>query len=257
MAKQTHPLDGVEVLVFDVFGTVADWRSSVIRELEEVGRKFKLDVSDNEWAEFADEWRKGYMINTKKVAAGGEGPKDTDVMHRMLLDNLLASERWSKVGTALDEKTRADLNMVWHRLNGWPEVVSALQTLKKKVIIVALSNGNLRLLVDMAKHAQFPWDTIFSTAMYDSFKPNPIVYESTLKHLSLSSTPQKAAMVAAHLFDVRGAAKAGMKTVYVPRGSEDTKEERESVKSKWEDKERGEVDLVVKDFEELARVFQV
>ncbi|KAK7457205.1 hypothetical protein VKT23_010505 [Stygiomarasmius scandens] len=251
MSQQGHPLDDVEVLVFDVFGTVADWRSSVIRELQEVGKKFKLGVSDDEWAEFADEWRKGYMINTKKVAEGGDGPKDTDVMHRMLLDQLLASERWSKVGLALDEKTRADLNMVWHRLNGWPEVVAALQALKKKVIVVALSNGSLRLLVDMAKYAQLPWDTIFSTAMYISFKPDPIVYRSTLAHLSLASTPNKAAMVAAHLFDVRGASKAGMKTVYVPRGSEDTKEERESVRSKVEG---GEVDLVVKNFTELAEI---
>ncbi|THU79394.1 haloacid dehalogenase, partial [Dendrothele bispora CBS 962.96] len=243
-------------LLFDVFGTVVDWRSSVVRELKEVGRKYGFDeVSEEDWVAFANKWRDGYLTNTsvlkKSYNLQSDGPKDVDTMHRQILDDILSSPQWSKVGAALDNTARADLNMVWHRLDGWPDSSSGLQKLKQHVIIATLSNGNLRLLVDMAKHAQLPWDTVFSTALFDSYKPNPITYQSALTHLSLSQTPHKAAMVAAHLSDLRAAAKLGMKTVYVKREGEERLLVPEGVKSK---SEQGEVDVVVSSFEELAEV---
>ncbi|KAF5346432.1 hypothetical protein D9758_012741 [Tetrapyrgos nigripes] len=252
--SNTNPLTGIEALVFDVFGTVVDWRNTVAREIKEVGRRVGVEVSEDDCYAFADEWRQGYIYNTRRIAEGGEGPKEVDVMHRQILDTMLSSSRWSQsgLGSSLDEGMKKDLNLIWHRLDGWPDSSQGLKSLKEHVIIVTLSNGNVRLLVDMAKHAKLPWDTIFSTALFDSYKPNPITYQSALSHLSLSSTPSKAAMVAAHIHDLRAAAKVGMKTIFVKRETEDSVEVRESVRAK---SEGGEVDVVVDNLEELAGLF--
>ncbi|KAJ3740295.1 haloacid dehalogenase [Lentinula detonsa] len=274
-------LRGVEVLIFDVFGTVVDWRGSVTRELEQLGRRYGLSDTTQNWIEFANEWRKGYMENTRRIAQGGEGSLNVDVMHREgsattyhILDKMLSSQ-WSHVGNVLNEEARVNLNLIWHRLDGWPDTLPGLRALKTKyvndghnlleakpIILATLSNGNMRLLVDMAKHAQLPWDVIFSSALFGSFKPNPKTYLSALSHLSISSTPHKAAMVAAHLFDLQAAKGVGMRTIYVRRPREDedlsVKEGRkegvrEEVKSKAEG---GVVDVVVEDFMELARLFR-
>ncbi|KIK54204.1 hypothetical protein GYMLUDRAFT_48876 [Collybiopsis luxurians FD-317 M1] len=247
-------LEGVEALIFDVFGTTVDWRGSVTKELEDVGKKYSLPDSSSDWAEFANEWRTGYIDNTRRIAGGGEGSGNVDIMHREILEQMLSSPRWSHVGKVLDEDARVHLNLVWHRLNGWPDTVEGLHELKKNVIIASLSNGNVRLLVDMAKHAGIPWDVVFSGELFGSYKPNPATYQGALKHLSLTSTPHKAAMVAAHIFDLRGAAKVGLKTVYVPRPDEEW--HPDDVKGRVKSKaEGGEVDAVVKDFKELAKLF--
>jgi len=245
-------LEGVEALIFDVFGTVVDWRRSVTKELEDLGKKYSLEVSAEDWQEFAIEWRTGYLETTYRVSQGETGPNNVDIMHREILEKLLSS-KWSHVGKVLNEEARAHLNMVWHRLNGWPDTVSGLYELKKHVILATLSNGNVRLLVDMAKHADLPWDAVFSSALFHSYKPNPVTYRGALEHLSLSETPQKAAMVAAHIYDLRAAAKVGLRTIYVPRPGEDRNAVGVDVKSKAEG---GEVDVVVQDFQELARLFQ-
>ncbi|KAF5360228.1 hypothetical protein D9757_011886 [Collybiopsis confluens] len=249
-------LDGVEALIFDVFGTAVDWRGSVIKELEALGKKCSLSESSDDWAEFASEWRTGYIHNTRRIAGGGIGSGNVDIMHREILEQMLSSSKWSHVGKVLDDDTRAHLNLVWHRLNGWPDTVEGLHELKKKTIIATLSNGNVRLLVDMAKHAGLPWDVVFSGELFNSYKPNPATYQGALKHLSLSETPHKAAMVAAHIFDLRAAAKVGLRTVYVPRPQEewdiaDLRAEGIEIKSKAEG---GDVDAVVKDFHELANL---
>ncbi|KAJ3839147.1 HAD-like domain-containing protein [Lentinula raphanica] len=255
----TGILNGVEVLVFDVFGTVVDWRTSVTKELERLGKRYGLSDSPQDWLEFTNEWRKAYMENTFRISQGGEGSLSVDIIHRESLDKMLSSSRWSHVGEVLDEPARADLNYIWHRLDGWPDTVPALHAFKanpeaKPIILAALSNGNLRLLVDMAKHVGLPWDVVLSTALFGTYKPNPNVYLSALSHLSLSSTPHKAVMVAAHLFDLRGAKGVGMKTVYVRRPGEDVFRSTHGIEAK-ELEQTDYVDAVIDDFTELVKLF--
>ncbi|KAF8186227.1 HAD-like domain-containing protein, partial [Pholiota molesta] len=163
-----------------------------------------------------------------------------------ILDALLSQSQYAHLGSAWDEKTRQHLNLVWHRLNGWPDVVASLHALKKQTIITALSNGNMRLLVDMAKHAGLPWDAVFSTELFNTFKPHPKAYTETMRHLALP--PENCVMVASHLFDLRGAAGQGMRTVYIRRPREDAVP-AEEVRAKAEG---GEVDYVLDSFEGLA-----
>jgi len=263
----------VKALLFDVFGTVVDWRSSVTSELEALGEKSGILPGTTDWAKFAHEWRMGYVVNTRRIADGGQGPSSVDVMHREILDGMLKSDEWFHLGAVWDESTREELNLVWHRLKamvskstivynytrlvfsnyysiGWPDTVQGLLALKNQVIIATLSNGNVRLLVDMAKHANLPWDMIFSTELFDTFKPNPKAYLQAIHHLSLP--PSQCAMVAAHIQDLRAAANVGMKTVYVRRVGEDPiVRDGELVKSK---DEGGEVDCVVDSFLELSKI---
>ncbi|KAJ7252443.1 HAD-like domain-containing protein, partial [Mycena rebaudengoi] len=138
---------------------------------------------------------------------------------------LLQSSEWKAFGEFLSKDERDKLNNAWHRLDGWPDATASLYTLKNHVIVAALSNGNVRLLVDMAKHAELPWDVVFSSELFMSFKPDPNVYLGAMKHLSLK--PENCAMVATHVWDLRGAARAGMKTIYVRRAAEEPEHEAE------------------------------
>ncbi|TFK32189.1 HAD-like domain-containing protein [Crucibulum laeve] len=150
-------------------------------------------------------------------------------------------------------ETQNDLNLVWHQLDGWPDATPRLYALKKYTIFAPLSNGNVHLLVDMAKHADLLWNAVFSTKLFQAYKPNPNAYLSALRHLSIP--PEHAAMVAAHIYDLRTAGTLGMQTVYVPRPNEEGNPsvKPEEVKSK---KDGGEVDWVVGSFEELAQVVE-
>ncbi|KAI0816907.1 haloacid dehalogenase [Trametes gibbosa] len=237
----SKPLDGVEAYVFDVFGTVVDWHGSVTKALTEFSGS-----QDENWESFAEEWRQGYRDYTARVAAGGQGSTNVDIMHREILDGMLESARWIHLAPRWDGDKRAEMVQFWHRLDGWPDSSRGLYAMKKKAIIGTLSNGNVRLLVDMAKHADLPWDVVFSGELLGSCKPNPKVYLGALQHLSVP--PEKCALVAAHIHDLRAAASHGMKTVYVQRPTEDVAV-RESVKSKAEG---GEVDIVVDSFDKLA-----
>ncbi|KAJ7747128.1 HAD-like domain-containing protein [Mycena maculata] len=235
-------LRDVHAFLFDVFGTVVDWHGSVTRELEDTA---KIHGIEGNWGEFAKTWRRGYLENTRKVAQGGGGPLSVDVMHRKILDDMLRSGEWKAFGDALNPNARAHLNLAWHRLSGWPDSIEGLCALKKQAIIATLSNGNIRLLMDMAKHADLPWDAVFSSELFGSFKPNPKVYLGAAKHLSLE--PHNCAMVAAHIYDLRAAAGVGMRTVYVRRTGEEATDVEVKPKS-----EGGEVDVVVYSFTELA-----
>ncbi|RDB30011.1 hypothetical protein Hypma_013847 [Hypsizygus marmoreus] len=257
-------MEAVEALLFDVFGTVVDWRSSVEQELCVLKHRFSLDPTDWE-REFAQEWRNGYMETTRNVAAGASGASNVDKMHREILDRMLdaPNSRWGTVGRVLDEAERQSLNNVWHR---WPDSTEGLHALKKQIIISTLSNGNVRLLVDMAKHADLPWDMVFSTELFNTYKPlvlipitfydhlslpfrNPKAYLGAAHHLSLP--PEKCAMVAAHIGDLRAAAAVGMKTIYIPRPGEDNKDVANAVKSKHDG---GEVDIVASSLVELSSI---
>ncbi|EGN94278.1 hypothetical protein SERLA73DRAFT_125803 [Serpula lacrymans var. lacrymans S7.3] len=240
-------LQEVEAFVFDVFGTTVDWHTTVSRQIQQ--RSHGLISDSGDAAAFAEEWRDGYKTNVRRIAEGGEGSLNIDVVHRQILDTMLESPRWTHLSSVWSEEERQDLSQIWHRLDGYSDTSKGLEALKKNKIIATLSNGNTRLLIDMAKHANLPWDAIFSAEMFSSYKPNPKVYLGAAYHLSLP--PHKIALVAAHIYDLRGAASAGFKTVYVPRPSEDSPTVRAEVRMK---KDGGEVDLIVESFLELAQL---
>ncbi|KAJ3485502.1 hypothetical protein NLI96_g4920 [Meripilus lineatus] len=240
-----HPLQGVEALLFDVFGTVVDWRGSVTKEMG----LLNPDLPNEDWDQFAGEWREGYYTRTAQIAQGTGGPTNVDVLHREILDSLLEETRWKHLAEKWNEEKRQEVTLVWHRLGGWPDTTKGLYELKKQAIIATLSNGNARLLVDMAKFADLPWDIVFSGDILGSYKPNPKMYLGAAERLSLP--PEKCAMVAAHLRDLRAAASFGLKTIFVRRPTEETAETRSQAKDK---KGGGEVDVVVDSFNELVEI---
>ena len=159
----------VKALTFDVFGTVVDWRGSLIRQLEELGREkgYKVD-----WAAFADRWRGGYGPSMDRVRKGELPWTRIDDLHRMILDELLVE--FGVCGLTEDEKR--DLNRVWHRLTPWPDSVEGLGRLKEGYVIATLSNGNVALLTNMAKYGGLPWDCILSAELVKHYKPDPESY---------------------------------------------------------------------------------
>ncbi len=201
-------LDSVKALTFDVFGTVVDWRSSIIREGRELA---KLKGLDADWAKFADAWRGGYGPSMNRVRSGELPWMKIDDLHRLILDGLL--EQFNIKGLSEAEKDR--FNRAWHRLTPWPDAVEGLTRLKKKFIITTLSNGNVALLTNMAKNAGLPWDAILSSELAKRYKPDKEVYLTAADLLGLR--PRQVMMVAAHKGDLRAAKSVGFKAGYVPR----------------------------------------
>jgi 2-haloacid dehalogenase len=199
-----HP----RALAFDVFGTVVDWRGSIIREGEAFGRERGLQV---DWAGLADAWRAGYQPAMARVRSGELPWTRIDDLHRMILESLLPRFGLS----ALSEADRVYLNRVWHRLDPWPDSVEGLSRLKRRHVIVTLSNGNVSLLTSMAKRAGLPWDCIFSAETFHHYKPDPETYLGAARLLDL--TPAEVMMVAAHKDDLRSAARCGLRTAFVRR----------------------------------------
>jgi 2-haloacid dehalogenase len=201
-------MNDLRALVFDVFGTVVDWRGSIIAEGERLNAKKRLAV---DWAQFADEWRGRYGPSMARVASGELPWTNLDQLHRMSLDELLPAFGL----TSLTEAEIDDLNRVWHRLKPWPDSVEGLTRLRERFTIGTLSNGNVALLVDMAKGAGLPWDVIFSAELVRAYKPAPAVYRSAPELLGLE--PRQVMLVAAHPLDLRAAETQGLRTAYVPR----------------------------------------
>lgn len=199
---------GVKALVFDTFGTVVDWRGSIIKEGEQWGREKNLQI---DWGKFADRWRAGYGPSMEKVRKGQLPWMKLDDLHRMIFDSLLPEFNI----TGLSEEEKQHWNLVWHRLYGWPDAVEGLTRLKKNYIIATLSNGNVSLLLEMGKFAGLPWDTIFGSDLFHHFKPDREVYLGAVDLLSMK--PSEVMMVAAHPPDLSAAASCGLKTALVPR----------------------------------------
>ncbi|OBK71314.1 haloacid dehalogenase type II [Mycobacterium sp. 1274761.0] len=198
----------LKALAFDVFGTVVDWRSSIIRELTDFGRAHGLDA---DWAAMADEWRRGYAPAMERVRRGDLPWTRIDDLHRMILDELLA-----KAGiTGLAEADVEHLNRAWHRLDPWPDSVAGLTRLKERFVITTLSNGNVSLLTNMAKRARLPWDCVLSAELFHHYKPDREAYLGCADLLGVR--PDELMLVAAHPFDLRAAGGAGLKTAYVAR----------------------------------------
>jgi len=200
-----------KALVFDVFGTVVDWRTSVAREVEDLARRKGLRVDG---VAFADAWRAGYAPTMDRVRKGELPWTKLDRLHRMILEGIVAGFGLG----GLSEGERDSLNRAWHRLQPWPDAVPGLTRLKRTFIIAPLSNGNISLMTDMAKHAGLPWDCILGAELVRHYKPDPEVYRSAAEFLDV--TPAEVMMVAAHLRDLRAAKAEGLRTAFVVRHDE-------------------------------------
>jgi 2-haloacid dehalogenase len=199
-------VDNVKALVFDVFGTLMDWRTSVAREskivLEPLG--YKLD-----WIAFADAWRAEYQPGMEEVRSGRIPFSKLDVIHRRMLDRIRPRFGLEK----LDEPTLKHLNLAWHRLDAWPGVPAALRRLRKKFLLAPCSNGNISLMVDLARRNDILWDAILGSEIARDYKPKPGVYLAAADAFSLE--PGEVMMVAAHSNDLAAAAKTGLRTAHV------------------------------------------
>jgi 2-haloacid dehalogenase len=237
-SAQTATMSGVKALVFDTFGTVVDWRTSVAAEVAALAKQKGLQVDG---AKFADAWRAGYGPSMNRVRSGELPWTKLDALHRMTLDRILVDFKIE----GLSETEKASLNRAWHRLRPWPDAVAGLARLKKKFIIAPLSNGNISLMTDLAKHRGLPWDVILGAELVRHYKPDREVYQSAADILDLQ--PAEVMMVAAHLGDLRAAKGVGLKTAFVTRPFEfgpDGKPDLEADAS---------VDVSATDFIDLAR----
>ena len=224
----------MKALFFDVFGTMVDWRGGVAREaraiLEPLG--YTLD-----WIAFADAWRAQYQPAMEEVRAGRSGFERLDVIHRRMLDTI--RPRFGLDG--LDEPTLAHLVLAWHRLDAWDDVKRAFPRLRERFLMAPVSNGNISLMVDLARRNGFHWDAILGSEIARDFKPKPRVYLASAEAFSLA--PGDCTMVAAHSSDLAAAAAAGLRTAHVARPTESPRGESGPSVS---------VDVMASDFENLA-----
>src|SRR5918998_2949728 len=202
---------GVRALAFDVFGTVVDWRSAVIRDGEELSREKDLQI---DWAAFADEWRGRYAPSMDRVRRGERAWSNLNALHRDSLEELL--EEFGIKGLTEEEKDQ--LNKVWHRLDPWPDSVAGLTRLKERYVITTLSNGNVALLTNMAKRAGLPWDLILSAELVQHYKPDPETY--LMIPLLLDLRLDEVMLVTAHPNDLRSAQEFDLGTAYILRPQE-------------------------------------
>ena len=200
-----------DALLFDVFGTVVDWRSGVVRDGRKLGEERDLDV---DWAAFADAWREEYQPSLERVRRGEIAWRNLDALHRESLDDLL--DRFGVEG--LSEAEVEHLNRVWHRLDPWPDAIPGLRRLRSEYVVATLSNGHVRLLADMAKRAGIPWDLILSAELSGHYKPDEEAYLTAVDLLDVE--PGEVVMVAAHEGDLEASRDAGLYTAYVHRPDE-------------------------------------
>jgi len=230
LARMQHD---IRALTFDVFGTVVDWYGSIVAEVARIGLP-------TEGGRFALDWRAGYQPAMQEVRSGALPWTNIDGLHRRILDRILAAR-----GLSLPEAEVAALNRVWHRLDPWPDSAAGLALMKKRFVLATLSNGNVSLLVDLARHGGLPFDTVFSAELFNHYKPDPEVYLGAARLLDL--VPSQVMMVAAHPSDLRAAAACGLRTAYVRRPAE------KGPGGEMEPSRPGEFDFTADDFIGLAR----
>ncbi|WP_304118629.1 haloacid dehalogenase type II [Mycolicibacterium bacteremicum] len=226
---------GPRALAFDVFGTVVDWRSGIIAELQSFGSRLGLQ---RDWVSLADAWRAGYAPAMDRVRRGELPWTRIDDLHREILLELLGD-------AAVPEADIDDLNRAWHRLVPWPDAVPGLQRLKQRFVITTLSNGNVSLLTDMAKNAGLPWDCVISAELFGHYKPDQQAYLGCARLLDVA--PADLMLVACHPGDLRAARDSGLRTGYVVRPLE------RGPGHPLPTVEDGEFDVVAHDFIDLAR----
>ena len=230
-----RPAD-VQALLFDVFGTVVDWRGSLIAEITRVADGIGVDLPASE---LADDWRVRYGPSMDRVLAGDDAYANLDALHRSSLLQLL-DER----DLQLHDEAIGRLVLAWHRLEPWPDSVPGLTRLKSRYVLATMSNGNVALLVDMAKHGGLPWDVILTPELMQTYKKNLDSYRYVISLLGLR--PEQTMMVAAHPGELRMVAGIGMRTAYVPRPTEFGDHDRRVVDID------APVDVVCSDLENLA-----
>lgn len=199
-----------EALLFDVFGTVVDWRGSLVRELRRMGRRHGISA---DWGAFADAWRAGYRPAMDRVRRGESPWRSIDELHFEILKPLI-----KLAGFRLTAAEAGKLNAAWHRLEPWPDSVAGLTRLKRHFVVGTLSNGNMSLLVDLARAGRLPWDVILSAELFGHYKPDPEVYTGAAAMLGLSS--KTVMLVAAHKDDLAAARRCGFQTAFVRRPME-------------------------------------
>ncbi|WP_110959564.1 haloacid dehalogenase type II [Acidovorax sp. ST3] len=202
-----HPFAQVQVLAFDIFGTVVDWHGSIAREVRALYPQVDADA-------FALAWRAGYQPAMARVMRGEQGWTLIDALHRQILDEILPRFGLAHLGDA----ERHHLNRAWHRLHAWPDSVQGLTRLKQRYTITTLSNGNIGLLTNIAKRAGLPWDCVLSAEVFKAYKPHPDTYEGVARVFDLP--PQQVALVAAHHDDLAAARGCGLRTAYIERPHE-------------------------------------
>ena len=227
----------IRALVFDTFGTVVDWRASVAAEVQGFAAYHGLQIDA---FKFADAWRAGYAPAMRQVRTGKLPWTKLDRLHLMILDKLLSDFGISGVSEAEVDH----LNRAWHRLKPWPDAVSGLTRLKRKYVVAPLSNGNVSLMVDLAKFGGLPWDCILGAELVRHYKPDPEVYLSAAEFLDLR--PAEIMMVAAHLGDLHAAKALGLATAFVSRPLEFGPDGRPDLMPD------ASVDLTATNFDDLA-----
>ncbi len=227
---------GIKALVYDVFGTCVDWRTGVARDAERILKPlgYKID-----WLAFADAWRALYQPSMEEVRSGRQPFVTLDILHRRMLDQIRPKFGLEKLANQVAD----DLNLAWHRLDTWPDTVPGFVRLKRKFILAPCSNGNIALMVDIARRNSIPWDAILGSEIARDFKPKPAVYLMTAAALNLQ--PNEVMMVAAHSDDLRQAASIGLRTAHVARPGENGPGTGESAP-------RVRVDFAAKSMEDLA-----
>lgn len=232
----------LHALVFDVFGTLVDWRSGVISCVAEFSDKFELGSVDP--AAFADTWRSHYAPSMAEIRSGRRPFVRLDILHRENLDKTMA--HFGVDVSRLPADQMNELNLVWHRLDPWPDVVAGLARLKTRYIIAPLSNGNIRLMLDMAKRAGLPWDAILGAEAARAYKPAPEAYLRTAEILALA--PAQIGMVAAHNGDLAAARNCGLRTAFIARPTEHGANQTTDLvpEQKW--------DIVANDILDLAEI---
>lgn len=232
----------VRALTFDVFGTVVDWRSGIVREAEAM---LEPKGHARDWGLFADAWRRQVLLAMGPVRSGERSYVTMDALHRETLDVALA-----EFGIAdLDETEKHRLAMGWRRLDPWPDSIAGMNLLKAKHAVVALSNGNIALVLSMAKRAGIAWDTILGADLVRTFKPDAAIYDSAPRLLDVA--PGQVMMVACHPGDLDGAKSRGLRTAYVHRPLEWGPGTERPMP------EAGTYDVIVHSFTELADVLGV
>jgi len=231
-------LESVKALTFDVFGTVVDWRSSIIQEGRQLNERKGLGI---DWAQLADRWRAGYSPAMRRVREGDLPWTKIDDLHRLILNDLVGEFDLK----GLTEKELDDLNRVWHRLIPWPDAVEGLNRLRRRYTIATLSNGDVGLLTNMARNAGLPWDRVLSAEHARHYKPDREAYLTAAEQLGLE--PSQVMMVAAHPDDLRAAAGVGFRTALVPRPLE-----RGPGRGPSEEPDPAAFDLLADDFLDLA-----
>ncbi len=237
MPDRNEPLPAVRALCFDVFGTVVDWRGSVVRECERLCAAKGVQA---DCAGFADAWRAGYQPAMTPVREDARSYVHLDILHREILDRLLPCFGLS----ILDEDERRHLNRAWHRLDGWPDAGAGLRRLRRRFVLATLSNGHVALIVNLSRHAELAWDAPLGAEMARQYKPRPEVYDTTIAMLGLK--PHETMMIAAHNDDLCAARARGMRTGFVSRPTEHGPGQTSDLEpdDTW--------DLVAGDFLELA-----